>query len=113
MTVKYVLSGHVEHFGNEGGEEEEEAHTGLQRLLMFAYSLVMLGASALFPEAKEGFTAKMLEIGHTAFVMCGAWGFLLALDWEFYETLFPHETKENEMFASVVFAYVVTAVALA
>ena len=37
-------------------------------------------------------------------VMSGAWGFLLALDWEFYETFFPNRTEENEMFASVVFA---------
>jgi len=111
-SVKFALSGEIEHFGHSGGEEDkEEAHTSMQRLLMCLYGLVMLGASAIFPEAKEGLTGKIMDIAHSSCVMCGAWGFLLALDWEFYETFFPNRTEENEMFASVVFAYCVTGVA--
>jgi len=110
-SVKFALSGEIEHFGHAGGEEAEEAHSSMQRLLMCLYGLVMLGASAIFPEAKEGLTGKIMDIAHSSCVMSGAWGFLLALDWEFYETFFPNRTEENEMFASVVFAYCVTGVA--
>merc|ERR1719408_606040 len=47
--------------------------------------------------------------------MCGAWGFLLAFHWEFYEGVFPDvgEGSDFAVFAAVVFAVAATAVALA
>jgi len=129
QIVKFVAVGEVNHFNNAhksgggeefmqfGREEEEESHSATQRLIMFGFAVVSLGLSMFVPEAKESaswFTKKALDITQAALMMSGAWGFLLAFHWEFYETVFPGVGEESDLaiFAGVVFAVAMTAVAL-
>jgi hypothetical protein len=130
-VVKFLAVAEVNHFNNAhkapSGEEEflqlrreegEEHHTTTQRLIMFGFAVVTLGLSMVVPEAKESastFTKKALDITQGALMMCGAWGFLLAFHWEFYEVVFPDVTEESDfaVFAAVIFAVALTAVALA
>merc|ERR1719498_270019 len=98
-------------------EEGEEHHSVTQRMIMFGFSVVSLGLSMVVPEAKESaswFTKKALDIAQGALLMCGAWGFLLAFHWEFYEVVFPEVGEESDfaVFAAVIFAVTATCVAL-
>jgi hypothetical protein len=131
QVVKFLAVGEVDHFNNEhkhesGGEkllqlsreEGEESHSVTQRLIMFGFAIVSLGLSMVVPEAKESaswFTKKALDVTQSALMMCGAWGFLLAFHWEFYEVVFPDVGEESDfaVFAAVVFAVAATALALA
>ena len=60
-SVKFALSGEIEHFGNAGGEESEEEHSSMQRLLMSLYALVMLGASVTDGLQERELTDKRTE----------------------------------------------------
>merc|ERR1719238_2307532 len=132
QVVKFLAVGEVEHFNNDhahegkGGEEfvqlrrdeEGEHHSTTQRMIMFGFAVVSLGLSMVVPEAKETaswFTKKALDVAQGALLMCGAWGFLLAFHWEFYEVVFPDVGEESDfaVFAAVIFAVAATAVALA
>jgi hypothetical protein len=132
-VVKFLAVGEVDHFNNthehKGGEEfvqlrrlrreeGEEHHSTFQRMIMFGFAVVSLGLSMFVPEAKESaswLTKKALDIAQGALLMCGAWGFLLAFHWEFYEVVFPDVGEESDfaVFAAVIFAVTATVVALA
>jgi hypothetical protein len=131
QVVKFLAVGEVNHIGTDhthekGGEEfvqlrreeEAESHSVTQRLIMFGFAVVTLVLSMFVPEAKESaswFTKKGLDVAQGALLMCGAWGFLLAFHWEFYEVVFPDVGEESDfaVFAAVCFSVAATAVALA
>merc|ERR1719478_1966411 len=72
-----------------------------------------MGLSMVVPEAKESaswYVKKALDIAQGALLMCGAWGFLLAFHWQFYEAVFPSVGEESDfaVFAAVIFAVAAT-----
>lgn len=97
-------------------------HTGSQRMFMLCFSVVLTVIAALvltwvarsserilWDESFVGrWKRKIIQVSRMWLVMCVSWGYLLWGEWEFYEQLF----YEHGMFGQVLFASIVTVVAL-
>jgi hypothetical protein len=124
QMVKLYVVGEVEHIGGHAHKAEEflqvlreegEQHTFVQRLLMFGFSALGVGLAIFVPEAKETRTwygNKFLEIARGSLMMCGAWGFLYAAHWEFFEVVFKGTAEDEEILGNVLFAIFTTLIAL-
>lgn len=117
QAAKFALSGSAQHFEHTHEakeflqrEGEEEEHTGMSRALMFLFAFLVMGLSILVPEVEgRWYASKAADIGKTALVMAGAFGMLLALDWQYEEAWKPEGGSET--FAAAVFALIVTSLA--
>jgi hypothetical protein len=126
QIVKMYVVGEVTHIGGHEHKpepeflqlngEEAEHHTFVQRLIMFGFAAVGVILALFVPEAKETRTwygNKFLEITRGWLMMCGAWGFLYAAHWEFFEVVFTGTDEDQEILGTVLFALFTTTVALA
>lgn len=121
--VKLYVVGEVTHIGGHEHKpeflqfrDEDERHTPVQRLLMFGFAALGVTLSLFVPEPMEVRTwygNKLLEISRGTLMMCGAWGFLYAADWEFFEVIFTGTSEDEDILGTVLFAIFTTVVALA